>query len=68
MAYIEIMDIRDQLRQARETTGWTKSGLAVKAGLHKDALTKMDDPKWNPSARTIEKVVAVLRQAKEISL
>jgi len=47
------MDILQQLRQAREAAGISRAKLAVRAGLNKNSLARMDDPGWNPTAGTI---------------
>lgn len=54
------MTLRERLQQARQTAGLSKSGLALRAGLTKNALYNMDEPDWNPSYETIARIETVL--------
>lgn len=55
------MEILNQLREARQATGISRSRLAVKAGLNKDSLARMDEPDWNPKAGTIKALQQAFR-------
>lgn len=57
------METLDDLRAARKRLRFSKSGLALAAGLAKDSLQHMDSEKWNPTHRTVEAVRAAIRAA-----
>lgn len=49
-------DLIDRIREYRTEQRLSPSGLATKAGLHKNALRDMDRENWNPNLDTIEKI------------
>ena len=46
----------------RDTPGMSKSGLAVRAKLSKNALSDMDSARWQPTAETLDKLLAFIEQ------
>ena len=58
------MDARKELRKARDAAGFSRSGLAVLAGLNKNALFNMDDDDWNPTLLTMEAIQRVLKSSQ----
>lgn len=49
-------EIIARIRAFRGENNLSRSGLATKAGLHKNALRNLDDPDWNPSLDTVQKL------------
>jgi transcriptional regulator with XRE-family HTH domain len=50
----------ERVREFRQRKGWTLSRFAREAGLKESTIRKMDTPAWNPEARTLEKLEAVI--------
>ena len=55
-----IRDITSRILAYRTAQRMTRAGMAVAAGLHRDALRQMDNPNWNPTAETLRKLEAVI--------
>jgi transcriptional regulator with XRE-family HTH domain len=50
----------ERIRQAVTTNGLKKSVLAAEAGLGVDTLTGVEEPEWNPRAKTVEALTDAL--------
>jgi ribosome-binding protein aMBF1 (putative translation factor) len=50
----------DRIRAYASLMGWTKSRLAKEAGLSDTVLRHFDDPTWNPTRATIERIESVI--------
>jgi ribosome-binding protein aMBF1 (putative translation factor) len=50
----------DRVRAFRRTKDWAPFKLATEAGVAEASLRGMDEPTWNPTARTVEKLEAVI--------
>lgn len=48
--------------------GVSKAGLAVAAGLHKNALRDADREEWNPTADTLRKIEPHLPREEEFAM
>lgn len=51
-----VNDTIEQLRRALRLPGFTKKGLAEKAGLHPNTLLGCESDDWNPTAKTLRAI------------
>ena len=54
------MDIGTVIRERRILLGWSQERLAVRVGIHKQALSVMEKPGYMPSVRTLVRVARAL--------
>lgn len=52
-----------RVRAFRAFKSWTVSRFAAEAGIGESAIRKMDDPDWNPEAKTLKRLEAVIPAA-----
>jgi ribosome-binding protein aMBF1 (putative translation factor) len=57
---MSIIQTLERIRTFRQQKGWTLSKFAREAELRESTIRKMDDPAWNPEARTLQKLEAVI--------
>lgn len=57
-------DIESHLKLIQETfasSGLSKREVAARATIHVNTLRNLENPKWNPTARTISRLESVLQ-------
>lgn len=60
------MSVRDSITNVREflaTGKWSKNRLAAAAGMGESVLRNIDDPEWNPTATTLEKLECAISKS-----
>lgn len=63
-----VTDLIQQLRTALKQPGFTKKGLAEKAGLHPNTLLGCEGDEWNPTANTLRAIEPHLPAAEQTDL
>lgn len=53
-------DAIDRIRRAVGDDALKNAALAREAGIRPEALVGIDDPDWNPRAKTVEALIAAL--------
>jgi 3,4-dihydroxy 2-butanone 4-phosphate synthase/GTP cyclohydrolase II len=49
-----------RVRAFAEERGWTKSRLAIEAGMSNTVLRDFDKPDWNPTVETLRRIEAII--------
>ena len=60
--------VKLELRWARQRVGLTQEALARRAGVTQPMIAKMENPDYNPTIETLEKVAKALGVRLEVSL
>jgi len=60
LAMMKTEDIVGWIRRYRDTQGWSKNRLASEAGIQDTVLRSMDEDDWNPTRKTLDRLLAVI--------
>jgi ribosome-binding protein aMBF1 (putative translation factor) len=54
----------ERVRKFRQRKGWTINKLATRAGVTESTIRMMDEPTWNPEAKTLKKLEGVIAEER----
>ena len=57
-----------QIKAARALLGWSTADLAERLGVARNTVTRLEDPEWSPSAKTLRHATEILAKAGIIFL
>jgi DNA-binding XRE family transcriptional regulator len=57
-----------QIKAARALLGWSTADLAERMGVARNTVTRLEDPDWSPSAKTLRQATEILGAAGIIFL